>query len=75
MAASHPVSQSKGNAWPQSSGGGDEEDDRLSPEQVTKLNKDLEVVQANMAVLNEMLTTLIPGQEHSSDIELLTVSI
>lgn len=72
VAAAHPVSQSKGNAWRQSSGGGDEEDDRLSPEQVTKLNKDLEVVQANMAVLNEMLTTLIPGQEHSSDIELLT---
>uniref|UniRef100_A0A8D9BS35 TOM1-like protein 2 n=1 Tax=Cacopsylla melanoneura TaxID=428564 RepID=A0A8D9BS35_9HEMI len=46
--------------------------DRLTPEQITKLNKDLEVVHANMAVLNEMLTTLIPGQEHSSDIELLT---
>ncbi|KAL1464631.1 hypothetical protein WDU94_004261 [Cyamophila willieti] len=46
--------------------------DRLTPEQITKLNKDLEVVHANMAVLNEMLTTLIPGQEHASDIELLT---
>jgi GAT domain. len=56
-------------------GAAGDHDERLTPEQVTKLHKDLEVVQANMAVFNEMLNTLIPGQEHSSDIELITVSI
>lgn len=69
VASSPPVAHSKGPAM----AAGDH-DDRLTQEQVTKLHKDVEVVQANMAVLNEMLTTLIPGQEHSSDIELLTVS-
>lgn len=44
----------------------------LTPEQIAKLVKDLDVVKGNMAVLNEMLTTLTPGQEHSSDIELLS---
>lgn len=67
VASSPPVAHSKGPAM----AAGDH-DDRLTQEQVTKLHKDVEVVQANMAVLNEMLTTLIPGQEHSSDIELLT---
>ncbi|KAI5748560.1 hypothetical protein M8J76_000174 [Diaphorina citri] len=67
VASSHPVQRSK---VPMGAAG--DHDERLTPEQVTKLHKDLEVVQANMAVFNEMLNTLIPGQEHSSDIELIT---
>jgi len=45
----------------------------LTPEQTAKLQSELDVVQANMSVLNEMLTELTPGQEHPSDLELLTV--
>lgn len=46
---------------------------QLTPEQLTKLQSELDVVQANMAVLNEMLNELTPREEHPSDLELLTV--
>uniref|UniRef100_A0A1B6CYU7 VHS domain-containing protein n=1 Tax=Clastoptera arizonana TaxID=38151 RepID=A0A1B6CYU7_9HEMI len=44
---------------------------RLTPEQLSKLHADLDVVQANMAVLSEMMSELTPGKEHPSDIQLL----
>lgn len=47
---------------------------QLTPEQLAKLQSELDVVQANMAVLNEMLNDLTPREEHPSDLELLTVS-
>lgn len=46
---------------------------QLTPEQLSKLQNELDVVQANMAVLNEMLNELTPREEHPSDLELLTV--
>ncbi|XP_050545283.1 TOM1-like protein 2 [Daktulosphaira vitifoliae] len=44
----------------------------LRPEQLYKLNADLELVRGNMTVLNEMLTELVPGKEDVSDVQLLT---
>lgn len=44
----------------------------LSPEQLTKLKNELELVQSNMKVFSEMLTELTPGQEHKDDLQLLT---
>ena len=46
----------------------------LNPEQLTKLNTELDVVQQNCKVFNEMLTEMTPGQEDTSDLELLQVS-
>lgn len=46
---------------------------QLTPEQLAKLQSELDVVQANMAVFNEMLNELTPREEHPSDLELLTV--
>ena len=46
---------------------------RLTQDQMAKLHGELDVVQANMAVLNEMLSELSPGKEHPSDIQLLRV--
>ncbi|XP_052127892.1 TOM1-like protein 2 isoform X1 [Frankliniella occidentalis] len=45
---------------------------QLTPDQLAKLQSELDVVQANMAVLNEMLNELTPREEHPSDLELLT---
>ncbi|XP_034233355.1 TOM1-like protein 2 isoform X2 [Thrips palmi] len=45
---------------------------QLTPEQLSKLQNELDVVQANMSVLNEMLNELTPREEHPSDLELLT---
>jgi len=44
------------------------------PEQLYKLNADLELVRGNMTVLNEMLSELVPGKEDGSDVQLLTVT-
>ena len=41
---------------------------------MSKLKKELDVVQQNCRVLSEMLTEMTPGQESPSDLELLTVS-
>lgn len=49
-------------------------DQSLQPEQMYKLNADLDLVRGNMTVLNEMLSELVPGKEDASDIQLLTVS-
>ncbi|GBL97056.1 TOM1-like protein 2 [Araneus ventricosus] len=39
--------------------------------QIDKLKKELEIVRGNMRVFGEMLTELVPGKEHQSDLELL----
>lgn len=46
----------------------------LRPDELYKLNADLELVRGNMTVLNEMLSELVPGKEDASDVQLLTVS-
>lgn len=46
---------------------------RLTSEQLSKLRSELDIIQENMTILNEMLTELTPGEEHPSDLELLTV--
>jgi len=43
----------------------------LSPEQIAKLQSDLEIVSHSMSILNEMLTELKPGQETPDDYALL----
>nr|XP_056722456.1 TOM1-like protein 2 [Euleptes europaea] len=40
-------------------------------EQVARLRSELDVVRGNTKVMSEMLTEMIPGQEDSSDLELL----
>ncbi|XP_041033714.1 target of Myb protein 1 isoform X2 [Carcharodon carcharias] len=42
-----------------------------SLEQVAKLRSELDVVNGNVKVMSEMLTEMVPGQEESSDLELL----
>uniref|UniRef100_S4RVM4 Target of myb1 like 2 membrane trafficking protein n=1 Tax=Petromyzon marinus TaxID=7757 RepID=S4RVM4_PETMA len=42
-----------------------------TPEQISKLRAELEVVQGNIKVMSEMLNEVVPGQENSSDLELL----
>ncbi|CAF1215541.1 unnamed protein product, partial [Didymodactylos carnosus] len=46
----------------------------LTAEQVAKLRSELDVVETNVQVFGEMLVTLIPGEEHIKDYQLLTVS-
>lgn len=43
-----------------------------SPEQIAKLQSELDIVTMNMTVLGEMLTELRPGQEAPDDYRLLT---
>ena len=45
----------------------------LAPEQLAKLKSELDIVQQNVNVFSEMLTEIIPGQEHPNDLELLQV--
>ncbi|XP_066120533.1 TOM1-like protein 2 isoform X6 [Saccopteryx bilineata] len=40
-------------------------------EQVTRLRSELDIVRGNTKVMSEMLTEMVPGQEDSSDLELL----
>ncbi|XP_047232732.1 TOM1-like protein 2 isoform X3 [Girardinichthys multiradiatus] len=42
-----------------------------TPEQISRLRSELEVVRGNTKVMSEMLTEMVPGQEDSSDYELL----
>ena len=46
---------------------------QLSPEQLSKLRSELDIVQQNFKVFSEMLTELTPGQEDPSDWDLLQV--
>ncbi|XP_031335214.1 TOM1-like protein 2 [Photinus pyralis] len=43
----------------------------LSPEQRSKLQSELDVVQSNMVVFGEMLNEMQPGNEHPDELELL----
>uniref|UniRef100_A0A8C6M6Y9 Target of myb1 like 2 membrane trafficking protein n=1 Tax=Nothobranchius furzeri TaxID=105023 RepID=A0A8C6M6Y9_NOTFU len=42
-----------------------------TPEQICRLRSELDVVRGNTKVMSEMLTEMMPGQEDSSDYELL----
>ncbi|CAL8272369.1 unnamed protein product [Lota lota] len=42
-----------------------------NPEQIARLRSELDVVRGNTKVMSEMLTEMVPGQEASSDLELL----
>uniref|UniRef100_A0A8C5FEM8 Target of myb1 like 2 membrane trafficking protein n=1 Tax=Gadus morhua TaxID=8049 RepID=A0A8C5FEM8_GADMO len=42
-----------------------------NPEQIARLRSELDVVRGNTKVMSEMLTEMVPGQEDSSDLELL----
>ncbi|XP_032429249.1 TOM1-like protein 2 isoform X2 [Xiphophorus hellerii] len=42
-----------------------------SPEQISRLRSELDVVRGNTKVMSEMLTEMVPGQEDASDYELL----
>uniref|UniRef100_A0A1A8FDI7 Target of myb1-like 2 (Chicken) n=1 Tax=Nothobranchius korthausae TaxID=1143690 RepID=A0A1A8FDI7_9TELE len=42
-----------------------------TPEQICRLRSELDVVRGNTKVMSEMLTEMVPGQEDSSDYELL----
>lgn len=44
----------------------------LTPEQITKLQSELEIVSMNMTIFAEMLSALKPGQEEPADLKLLT---
>lgn len=44
----------------------------LTPEQIAKLQSELDIVSLNMSILGEMLTALKPGQEDPADYNLLT---
>lgn len=43
------------------------------PQQITRLRSELDIVRGNTKVMSEMLTEMVPGQEDSSDLELLQV--
>lgn len=43
------------------------------PQQIARLRSELDIVRGNTKVMSEMLTELVPGQEDSSDLELLQV--
>lgn len=45
----------------------------LRLEQIARLRSELDVVRGNTKVMSEMLTEMVPGQEDSSDLELLQV--
>ncbi|XP_072550578.1 TOM1-like protein 2 isoform X1 [Salminus brasiliensis] len=42
-----------------------------NPEQIARLRSELDVVRGNCKVMSEMLTEMVPGQEETSDLELL----
>ena len=42
--------------------------------QIARLRSELDVVRGNTKVMSEMLTEMVPGQEDSSDLELLQVN-
>ncbi|XP_006800993.1 TOM1-like protein 2 isoform X3 [Neolamprologus brichardi] len=42
-----------------------------TPEQISRLRSELDIVRGNTKVMSEMLTEMVPGQEDASDYELL----
>lgn len=45
----------------------------LWAQQIARLRSELDIVRGNTKVMSEMLTEMVPGQEDSSDLELLQV--
>lgn len=43
--------------------------------QIGRLRSELDIVRGNTKVMSEMLTEMVPGQEDTSDLELLQVTI
>ena len=43
------------------------------PQQIARLRSELDIARGNTKVMSEMLTEMVPGQEDSSDLELLQV--
>eukprot|EP00063_Salmo_salar_P083521 XP_014058356.1 PREDICTED: TOM1-like protein 2 [Salmo salar] len=44
-----------------------------TPQRIARLRSELDIVRGNTKVMSEMLTEMVPGQEDSSDLELLQV--
>jgi len=44
---------------------------KLTSDQVSKLSRDIQITQRHLAVFSELLTELVPGQEHPEDLEML----
>jgi hypothetical protein len=44
----------------------------LTPDQIAKLQSELDIVSLNMQIFGEMLTELKPGQEDPADFQLMT---
>ncbi|XP_063698958.1 TOM1-like protein 2 [Culicoides brevitarsis] len=65
QAQQHPPSPAM-HAIPTSSPG------HVTPEQLVKLQSELEIVQVNLTIFSEMLAELKPGQEDPSEYQLLT---
>jgi len=44
---------------------------KLTSDQVSKLSRDIQITQRHLAVFSELLSELVPGQEHPEDLEML----
>ena len=44
---------------------------KLTSDQVSKLGRDIQITQRHLAVFSELLSELVPGQEHPEDLEML----
>lgn len=44
---------------------------KLTSDQVSKLGRDIQITQRHLAVFSELLSELLPGQEHPEDLEML----
>jgi len=45
---------------------------KLSSGQLNKLNRDIQITQRHLEVFSELLSEMIPGQEHPEDVEMLS---
>jgi len=45
---------------------------KLSSGQLNKLNRDIQITQRHLEVFSELLSEIIPGQEHPEDVEMLS---
>ena len=44
---------------------------KLTTDQISKLDRDIQITQRHLAVFSELLSELVPGQEHPEDLEML----
>ena len=44
---------------------------KLTSDQISKLSRDIQITQRHLAVFSELLSELVPGQEHPEDLEML----